>query len=107
MSNKDELVKYFPEEMVNKYLKDKNEITIYKGKGCPICNQTGYNGRIGIFEILVVSEAIKKLITEKVDSNVIQDKAKEEGMVTMMENGLLKVQQGLTTIEEIVRISEE
>lgn len=78
--------------------------TFYKGRGCKKCNKTGYKGRIGIFELLMVSPKVKQLIMQSADSGTIKDLARKEGMETMLENGLKKVEQGITTIEEIMRV---
>jgi len=82
--------------------------TFYRGKGCVGCGYSGYLGRIGIFEILNVTEKIRKLIISS-DFNLdnLRKLAREEGMVTMFEDGLRKVERGLTTIEEIFRVIRE
>ena len=79
----------------------------YKGRGCPICNQTGYKGRIGIFEVLGVSEAIKKLIGQRASADAIQKQAIKEGMLTLKQDGILKALDGITTIEEVWRVTKE
>lgn len=94
-------------EQISKVFGGQQEIRVYKGKGCSVCHKTGYVGRIGIFEILEVSQGVKELIDAKSDSSVIAQKAIEEGMTTMAEDGLFKVQQGLTTIEEVLRATSE
>ncbi len=82
--------------------------TFYRGKGCDACNHTGYLGRIGIFEVLNISEEIRKLIISPTfDLDVIRKKAREEGMITMFEDGLRKVELGMTTIEEVFRVMRE
>ncbi len=81
---------------------DKIKRRLYKGKGCSVCGDTGYRGRIGIFELLVVSDQIKQLIVEKADANEIKRLAIKEGMNTMMDDGLIKVNAGVTTIDEIL-----
>ncbi len=82
--------------------------TFYRGRGCPACGGTGYRGRLGIFEVLNVSETIRKVI---IDSNfsldVLKEAARKEGMITMFEDGLKKVERGLTTIEEVLRVIRE
>lgn len=83
------------------------EVRMFMGQGCPVCHGTGYSGRIGIFEILSVTPTIQKLINSKADSDEIEKKAIEEGMSTMIEDGLDKVQRGLTTIDEILRATKE
>lgn len=90
---------------IAKYLGDKT-VRLYRGKGCAVCHQTGYTGRIGIFEVLEVSPAIQKLITQKADSDTIMNQAQTDGMTTMLDDGLTKVQQGMTTIGEILRVTK-
>lgn len=105
-TTKADLIKNIPKEIIDKHYSEKNEIRVYKGKGCKICHFTGYIGRIGIFEVLEVNQAIRKLITEKNDADVIGKKAIEQGMTTMLDDGLLKVAKGVTTIEEILRVTK-
>lgn len=102
-----ELTTRFSDELVTKYFGKDKEIRLYKGKGCEICHTTGYVGRIGIFEVLVITEEIKELITAKNDSDDIKAEAQKQGMTTMFENGLSKVQEGVTTIEEVLRATKE
>jgi type IV pilus assembly protein PilB len=89
-------------EVIKKYFPNESEISFYKGKGCSVCHNSGYRGRVGIFEVLVVSDEIRKLIVKQSDSGVIMKQAVEEGMQTMFEDGVQKVQQGLTTFEEVL-----
>ena len=77
-----------------------------KGEGCDDCNQTGYLGRIAIFEVLNITPAINTMILRRATSKEIQDQAKKEGLITMLQDGYLKVLDGITTIEEILRVSE-
>ena len=101
-----DLVKNLPEEILKKHFADKEIIRGYQGKGCKICHQTGYSGRLGIFEVLEVTKDIRTLIAEKNDSDVINKKAIEEGMTTMLDDGLEKVLKGVTTIEEVLRVTK-
>jgi len=78
-------------------------VTFYQGKGCADCNYSGYRGRIGIFEILTVSEEIKNLILDRAPTSVIRRQARKEGMKTMREDGWEKIVRGITTVEEILR----
>lgn len=96
---------YKPEDM-NDEIKAlaKSVGQIYKAKGCKTCNDTGYSGRSGIYEILVVTEEIKKLIVQKASADVIKNKAIEQGMRTLKQSGWEKVAVGLTTPEEIFRV---
>jgi len=74
-----------------------------KGKGCHLCNRTGYSGRMGLYEILPVTEGIRSLITEKKDTAQIRELAVREGMLGLREDGMAKMNAGLTTLEEVVR----
>ncbi len=85
--------------------REKQGKTFYRGKGCMRCFQTGYRGRIGIFEILAVSPAIAQMITQRSSSQAILEKAREEGMTTMMEDGIQKAAQGVTTLDEVIRVA--
>ena len=80
---------------------------LYRGKGCHSCLNMGYRGRIGIFEILKMNEPIKKLVLEKYDSSTIKRQAMENGMMILKEDGARKVIEGLTTIEEVLRVAHE
>lgn len=77
---------------------------LYKGKGCKVCGHRGYKGRVGIFECLNVSKDINKLILERADSAAIRNQAIKEGMTTMAQDGLRKVEAGETTVEEVLRV---
>jgi type II secretory ATPase GspE/PulE/Tfp pilus assembly ATPase PilB-like protein len=80
----------------------------YRGKGCPGCGGTGFLGRLTVCETMLVTERIRKMIISgKFDLDEVRDVAREEGMLTMVEDGLRKVELGLTTIEEIFRIIRE
>lgn len=80
------------------------EIIAYHGRGCKSCNNTGYSDRSGIYEILLVDDEIKRLIVQKVSSDIIKKKAIERGMHTLLQDGWNKVLAGVTTIEEIMRV---
>lgn len=77
--------------------------TFRKGKGCGDCNKTGYRGRMGIFEIFVIEDEVRKLIYEKVPATVLRNRARELGMRTLREDGTRKVLAGLTTPDEVIR----
>lgn len=101
-----DLLHKIPESIGQKLFGEKNEMRIYQGKGCKICHHSGYLGRIAIFEILEISRPIRKLISEQSDSDVIEKSAIAEGMKTMLDDGLEKVSQGLTTLEEVLRVTK-
>jgi type IV pilus assembly protein PilB len=73
------------------------------GRGCPSCTQSGYRGRLGIYEWLRVTEAVRDLITERSPTLVIRQKAIEQGMRTLRDDGLRAIFDGLTTIEEVIK----
>ncbi|MFH1380842.1 MAG: ATPase, T2SS/T4P/T4SS family, partial [Candidatus Omnitrophota bacterium] len=79
--------------------------TAYRGKGCRDCQNTGYLGRIGLAEALLLTPEIKKLILEKAQDHEIKDQARKSGMKTLRENGAGKILRGLTTVEEIIRVT--
>jgi type IV pilus assembly protein PilB len=74
---------------------------VYKAKGCNYCTNTGYRRRTGLFEVLVIDKKIKELINKKASEEEIFSHAKKEGLITLLEDGLTKIRQGLTSIEEI------
>jgi type IV pilus assembly protein PilB len=79
------------------------DIRTYKGEGCKICNGTGYKGRIGMYEVMEISEGIQELILVGASAREIRRKAVEEGMLTLRQSGLEKIRSGITTIDEVVR----
>ncbi len=91
----------------NRELEDWKKIKLYKAEGCEQCSKEGYKGRVGIFEVLEIDEDIEKLIAESSSSETIERKAKEKGMLTMVEDGFSKVIQGVTSVEEILRVTKE
>jgi type IV pilus assembly protein PilB len=76
---------------------------MYKGRGCNVCNGTGYKGRVGLYEVMEISEGIRDLIMVGATAVEIKRKALEEGMLTLRMSGLEKIKQGITTIEEVLR----
>jgi len=83
---------------------DRDDVTLYRAKGCPRCNGTGYKGRLGLYEVMVVSEAVRRLTVERKSADEISRVAEAEGMKSLREDGIDKVLQGLTSIEEIARV---
>lgn len=88
--------------------KDLKKVRFYRGarNSCDVCGGTGYNGRIGIFEVMEVSERIRALIAQKSPADMITKAAREEGMTTMLEDGIEKMLKGMTTLEEIIRATK-
>ena len=89
--------------LLNLSLHDLGDKVFYYGRGCNVCNDTGYKGRKGIYELLIVSEAIRALINERAPTVVVRQKAVELGMITLREDGLRAIFEGDTTIEEVVK----
>jgi len=101
--------KYTPSDEVLRSigLSGGEKIDFYRGKGCPKCMNTGYKGRIAIFELMVVDEEVRNLAVSKAHIEDIRKHACEAGMVTLMKDGIEKVKKGLTTVEEVLRVTQE
>jgi len=82
------------------------DFELYRGKGCPACNNTGFKGRMGIYELLVINDSIKELVMNNASGAELCKKAKEFGMRTLKEDGMEKVKCGYTTIEEVLRVTQ-
>jgi general secretion pathway protein E len=80
---------------------------IYRGRGCDECRRTGYRGRMGIYELLPIDDTIRSLIMQQANANTIKKVAIERGLQTLLQDGALKVLQGLTTAEELLRVTQE
>jgi type II secretion system protein E len=87
-------------------LDPKNKMTFYEGKGCPACKFTGFKGRTAIYEILVLNDEIMNLVIKRAPANKIKDMALKQGMRTLFNDGMIKVQRGITTIKEVLRVTE-
>jgi general secretion pathway protein E len=83
------------------------ETALYRGRGCEKCTGTGYHGRTGIFELLIVDDAVRKLILRDADAGQIREAARQGGMKTLLEDGAEKVRQGVTTAGEVFRVTQE
>jgi len=84
-----------------------SDLAIYKAKGCGECNGLGYKGRRGIYEVLEVTESMEKLIVQNATTDEMEREARQNGMVTMVEDGFYKVLGGVTTIDEVLRVTQE
>ena len=92
-------------KILDEYEISSNEITLYKGEGCPYCKDTGYKGRIAIFELIVMTENIRDLISKNVTTGKLRQAAISEGMCQLREDGIKKVCEGITTIDEVLRVA--
>jgi type IV pilus assembly protein PilB len=84
---------------------DAKETKFFRGKGCGSCFNMGYAGRVGIAEVLVVTSAVRDLILSRAQEHFIKQKARQEGMRTLREDGLSQVFKGVTTLEEVLRVT--
>jgi type IV pilus assembly protein PilB len=82
---------------------DITDLSLYKGSGCANCNNTGYRGRVGLFEVMEVSDEVRELILSGASAMELRRQSMEEGMITLRESGLHKIRAGMTTVEEVVR----
>jgi type IV pilus assembly protein PilB len=78
--------------------------TLYRAIGCSACSKTGYRGRLALHEVMAVSESVERLAVEHASATVISETARAEGMLTLRDDGMAKVAQGVTTIDEILRV---
>lgn len=101
--------KYEPTEEVLKDigLAKKQGIIFYRGKGCPKCMNTGYRGRVSIYELMLPDDKIRNAIVAKSQADAIRKLARSTGMITLMEDGIEKVKAGVTTVEEVLRVTRE
>ncbi len=82
-------------------------VTFYRGEGCPACKKTGYQGRVGLYELMDMTEAVRTLIISKASSTAIKTAAAQAGFKTLRQAGLAKAAAGITTIEEVLRVTQE
>ncbi|MEA2235308.1 MAG: type pilus assembly protein PilB [Thermoanaerobaculia bacterium] len=104
-SNCKEPVEMTPQALINVgYKKDEvGTFTVYKGRGCDKCNSTGYKGRVGLIEVMAIDDTIRELILSGGTAIDIKRRAAENGMISLRRSGLIKIKDGTTTIEEVVR----
>jgi type IV pilus assembly protein PilB len=101
-------VEYDPEpELIEHLGIDRAEMKFFRGEGCVNCNGTGYAGRLGLFEMLTVSRAIRKMILRNAPTVEIQEQAEKEGMQTLRQAGIRKVLDGETTVEQVIAVTTE
>jgi type II secretory ATPase GspE/PulE/Tfp pilus assembly ATPase PilB-like protein len=83
------------------------ELKFYQGPGCAACNNIGYQGRLGVFEVFVVDDKMEQLVYKEASTVEIRKVAIEQGMITMIQDGLLKALEGITDVAEVLRVTEE
>ena len=96
---------YRPDAKLLKSLGLSPDITFFKGNGCELCSGIGYRGRVGIFEIIVINKDISRLILNKASEDEIKEAARRQAMTTLLEDGLEKAKEGVTTLEEVMRVA--
>jgi general secretion pathway protein E len=90
-----------------KILGDSGSATLYRGRGCENCSFTGFRGRSGIFELLTITDEVRKLILRSADASQLRETARREGMITLLEDGVEKIKAGVTTLTEVFRVTQE
>jgi type II secretory ATPase GspE/PulE/Tfp pilus assembly ATPase PilB-like protein len=95
------------EKIIDDKIKNFEDLTFFAGKGCDKCSNTGYKGRLGVHEILEVTPEVGEMIIRRASSQELQDFAEKAGMILMWQDGFIKAAQGITTIEEILRVTKE
>jgi type IV pilus assembly protein PilB len=99
---------YVPSDEMKEFLtlQGFSDDKVFKGKGCDRCRKTGYSGRLGIYELLVMDDGLRDMVTGNPDVNQLRKLCRERGLVTLRQDGFLKVMKGLTTVDEILRVTE-
>ena len=90
-----------------KILGKSDAITLYRGRGCENCVTTGYRGRSGLFELLTMTDELRKLVLKSADAGQLRETARREGMITLLEDGVEKIRTGVTTLSEVFRVTQE
>jgi type II secretory ATPase GspE/PulE/Tfp pilus assembly ATPase PilB-like protein len=85
---------------------DATDAILYRGRGCDVCGNTGYKGRAGIHELLVMTDELRALLLKEIASGPIKEMARSQGMRTLLEDGLVKVTKGTSTIQEILSVAQ-
>jgi type IV pilus assembly protein PilB len=98
---------YTAEEDILRKIGIQGKVLLHRGKGCSECRFTGHLGREGLFELLIITEGIKKLIVEKATASAIKEQAIKEGFKPMRQEGLIKVVEGITSLAEVMRVTQE
>jgi general secretion pathway protein E/type IV pilus assembly protein PilB len=92
-------------KMLGTMAKNADTMQMFKGAGCPVCNRSGYKGRKGLFEIFTVDDTVQRMIFDKAPAIELRARVREMGMRTLREDGMLKVASGMTTLEEVLRVT--
>jgi type II secretory ATPase GspE/PulE/Tfp pilus assembly ATPase PilB-like protein len=98
---------YYPAPSVHKTFQIREDVLLYRGKGCPACKYKGYRGRTGVYEVLVIDDELREMIVNKAPSEVLKKRAHEKGMRVMRDDAIMKVLFGVTTLEEALTVVQE
>jgi general secretion pathway protein E/type IV pilus assembly protein PilB len=96
---------YEPHEVPSDFPHNGGPVRLWHGRGCRACRQSGFRGRTGIYELMVTGDTIRDLVVQRINASVIRKQALKEGMITLRQDGWRKVQQGITTIDEVARVT--
>jgi type IV pilus assembly protein PilB len=96
---------YIPDAIEKDALEVREDINIFKPVGCEYCNNTGYKGRIAVYEIMTITKKLKDMIAANSNSNVLKQTALSEGMITLRANCMRLVKEGITSVEEMLRVT--
>jgi len=102
-----ELYKNFPPEFVKKHLGTGAKVKVFEAQGCSVCQNTGYTDRIGIHEVMLIDDEIRQAVIDRKAADTIEEMSIKKGMISMLEDGFIKVGKGITTIEELLRVVKE
>ncbi|MBP1749064.1 MAG: epsE [Deltaproteobacteria bacterium] len=98
---------YYPAPSVHKTFQIREDVLLYRGKGCPACKYKGFRGRTGVYEVLVMDDELRELINSKAPGEILKKKAREKGMRAMLDDAVMKVLFGTTTLEEALTVVQE
>ena len=102
-----ELYKNFPPDFVKKHLGSGAKVKVFEAQGCSVCQNTGYTDRIGIHEVMLIDDEIRQAVIDRKAADTIEEMSIKKGMISMLEDGFIKVGKGITTIEELLRVVKE
>lgn len=103
----EELKDKVPEEVLEKLKNGSDKIILHRGKGCDVCQHTGYKGRMGVFEVMEMDDDLRVLINKNANADAIREQAVKNGMTTMLDDAIGKVKKGSTTLEELLRVIKD
>ena len=101
------MITLFKEYIPSEKGKSFDTVSFFQGEGCRRCGDTGYKGRQGIYEVLEITSDIVTMVNKRAEADEIAAQARKNGMITMIEDGLIKAKMGVTTINEILRVTKE